>query len=87
MVNKIETEHALDSVNVWHKVLVYGVMSFVVVTFFLWARLKGGYSSTTAYEHAVAGFWASLTFTAVLGVLSITVKKLYNALVLLNRRK
>ena len=87
MVNKIEAERALDSVNVWHKVLAYGFMSFVVITFFLWARLKGGYSSAPAYEHAVAGFWASLTFTAVLGVLSITVKRVYNALALLNRRK
>ena len=81
----MENEKGLKRIEKWSNALVWLSILFAIVTFILYATLNG--QNPDDYVQVVARFWASLSITVFLVVISITAKVILRYLVLINNSK
>jgi len=77
----MDAERTLEKVDKWFRAMLFACVIFAIITFLLWAGIRGARNfSVNDYANAVARFWASLTLTVFLGIISVTVKKIHKVL-------
>ena len=77
----MDIKHALQKINTWSKIMWYLGIALAVITFFLLFPAGAG------HYIAVIRFWTSFALTIFFGVFSITIKKIYQFLILIDFTK
>ena len=81
----MKTKYAVENIYKWHKIMTVLCIVFAVITVLLF--LETSYKRyTDAYSGAIARFWASFALTVFFGIISVTVKKLHETLLLITGR-